>query len=374
MGEHLQRGNFMAEHSRITVDITPKQLDQAMAKEHRPSKIKMLLVIRLVLVKPQTAAEVAELVDLSKSRVQHIIEDFNRYGLDTFLDRENPEFHRQNAFLTKEQELAVLTSVEGQARKGLLVNSRLVKEALETRLDRTVSEMYVHDVLKRHGWRKVDPRPHHPKYNLPEQNAFKDAFAEKLEDLIESHPLGARPVIFMVQDEARFGRISETYSCWAPPGVRPEIAVQRVRQSFYLYGAFAPSAGQIEALLLPKANTEMMSLFLDHVGKEHAEKLVVMMCDRAAWHRSHALEIPENIVLLAMPPVSPELNPAERMWKWIRENHVGNRFFDDLQGAEDAVVEAFLKLDSDPEITRSITSFPYIFHAIQNLNSKFNFT
>lgn len=270
-----------------------------MAKEHRPSKIKMLLVIRLVLVKSQTATEVAELVDLSKSRGQHIIENFNRYGLNAFLDRDNPEFHRQHAFLTKEQELAVLTSVEGQARKGLLVNSRLVKEALETRLDRTVSEMYVHDVLKRHGWRKVDPRPHHPKYNLPEQNAFKDAFAGKLENLIESYPLGTRPVIFMVQDEARFGRISETYSCWVPPSVRPEIAVQRVRQSFYLYGVFAPAMGQIEALLLPKANTEIMSLFLDHVRKEHAEKLVVMICDRVAWHRSHTLEIPENIVLLS---------------------------------------------------------------------------
>ena len=363
----------MAEHSRITVKITPKQIDEAIAKEHRPSKVKMLLVIRLVLVKPKTAAEVAELVDLSKSRVQHIVEKFNREGLDAFLDRHNPEFHRQHAFLTKDQELAVLNSVEGQARKGLLVNSRLVKEALEARLEREVSEMYIHDVLKRHGWRKVDPRPHHPKYDPVAQNEFKDTFAAKLEDVIESHPLRKRPIMFMVQDEARFGRISETYSCWAPPRVRPEVAVQRVRQSFYLYGAFAPTGGQIEALLLPKANTDMMSLFLDYVGGEHPEKLIVMMCDRAAWHRSHALEIPENIVLLAMPPVSPELNPAETMWAWIRKNYLGNKFFDDLQGAEEAVVEAFLKLDSHPDIIQSITSFPYLSNAIQNLNLKFDF-
>jgi transposase len=222
----------------------------------------------------------------------------------------------------------------------------VVKAALEARLDRKVSEMYVHDVLKRHGWRKVDPRPHHPKYNIAIQNDFKDKFSAHLEELVAAHPLRERPLMFMVQDEARFGRISETYSCWAPPGVRPEVAVQRVRQSFYLYGAFAPVGGQIEALLLPKANTEMMSLFLDYVSGQHDEKLIVMMCDRASWHRSHALKVPENMVLLAIPAVSPELNPAETMWAWIRENHLGNKFFDDLQGAEDAVVDAFLELDS----------------------------
>jgi hypothetical protein len=73
--------------------------------------------------------------------------------------------------------------------------------------------MYVHDVLKRHGWRKVDPRPHHPKYNIAIQNDFKDKFSAHLEELVAAHPLRERPLMFMVQDEARFGRINETYSC-----------------------------------------------------------------------------------------------------------------------------------------------------------------
>ena len=83
------------ERKRLSIESAADLLDQAIAKEHRPSKVKMLLVIRLVLVKPQTAAEVAALVGLSKSRVQHLVEDFNRHGLDAFLDRDQPEFHRK---------------------------------------------------------------------------------------------------------------------------------------------------------------------------------------------------------------------------------------------------------------------------------------
>jgi hypothetical protein len=56
-------------------------------------------------------------------------------------------------------------------------------------------------------------------------------------------------------------RISRPHSCWAPPGRRPVVPAQVVREAVYVFAAVAPSLGELCSLVLPAANTEMMSLF-----------------------------------------------------------------------------------------------------------------
>ena len=85
----------------------------------------------------------------------------------------------------------------------------------------------------------------------------------------------------MAQDEACFGRISIPRRCLAPPKVRPLVARQIVRQYVYVYSAVAPATGEMTSLLLPRANTAMMNLFLEHVGKEFPDYFIVMQMDRA---------------------------------------------------------------------------------------------
>jgi len=92
--------------------------------------------------------------------------------------------------------------------------------------------------------------------------------------------------------------------------VRPQVAKQTVRESVYAYAAVAPELGQMTALVLPDANTQMMNLFLEQVSQEFTDYFIVMQVDRASWHRCDALVVPENIRLLLQPPYSPELNPT----------------------------------------------------------------
>lgn len=119
----------------------------------------------------------------------------------------------------------------------------------------------------------------------------------------------------MSQDEARFGRVSPLRRGFAPPGMRPHVTAQVVREYTYAYAAVAPQLGLMTALVLPRADTTMMNLFLKHVSETFADYFIVMQIDQAAWHRSKTLLIPDNIRLIYQPPYSPEVNPTEHIWE-----------------------------------------------------------
>ena len=93
----------------------------------------------------------------------------------------------------------------------------------------------------------------------------------------------------------------------------------------------------------------MFSLFLDEVAKTHCRELIVMFLDKAGWHTAKALTIPENVRLCYLPPYSPELNPAEHLWDEIREKWFPNLVFHHMDGVEDALMEALIALEDDPD-------------------------
>ena len=134
----------------------------------------------------------------------------------------------------------------------------------------------------------------------------------------------------MTQDEGMFGRVNIPRSSWAPMGIRPEVAKQIVRQSFYAYCCVIPKTGQLYSLVLPNCNTEMMNLFLDNVSKEYSSKEIIMQVDGAGWHRSKNLTIPSNIYFIFQPPYSPEVNSTEHIWEELREKYMHNKIYNSI--------------------------------------------
>jgi hypothetical protein len=169
-----------------------------------------------------------------------------------------------------------------------------------------------------------------------------------------------RPVLIMTQDEGRFGRISDPKACWVPAGIRPIVPKQIVREFLYVYAAVAPALGKMSALLLPYANTYMMNIFLRLVSQDFDEFYVVMVVDRAGWHSSSGLDIPENIEFIEQPSHSPEVNPTEHLWDEIREKDFHNTAFDSMKKLEDHLCKAIVKIQDDPTRLRSLTNFPYL--------------
>lgn len=164
----------------------------------------------------------------------------------------------------------------------------------------------------------------------------------------------------MFQDEAGFGRINKPKYCWCAKGVRPTVPCHHIREYRYAYGAVDPVSGDSSFLILPYSNTECMNVFLNHVSKEYANDEILMVCDGAAWHKSKALDLPDNIHLFFIPPGTPEMNPIEQIWKEIRKRGFRNEIFQTL----DKVIERLSHVINGLEnrTIQSITGRKWILH------------
>ncbi|KUM28389.1 transposase [Mesorhizobium loti] len=157
------------------------------------------------------------------------------------------------------------------------------------------------------------------------------------------------------KDEARIGQKNGTVRQWARRGTRPRQPADQRYKSAYLFGAICPARGAGAALALPFADTEAMQLHIDEISR-HVEKgaHAVLIMDRAGWHTTANLRMPENITPIFLPSRAPELNPVENVWQYLRQNWISNRVFDDYEAIIDAASEAWQKLIAAPETITSI--------------------
>ncbi|CAA9392403.1 MAG: hypothetical protein AVDCRST_MAG64-1247 [uncultured Phycisphaerae bacterium] len=176
-------------------------------------------------------------------------------------------------------------------------------------------------------------------------------------------PHGGRTRVFFM-DEARLGQQGTLTRVWAPRGSRPAAVKQTRYEWVYLYAAVEPSTGESVALLAPNVDTGTFNVFLRMLAAEvRAGEHVVLVMDRAGWHRSKALELPDCVTALLLPPYSPELNPVENLWHHLRSHHLSNRAYDDYDHLLDAGSEAWRRLT--PEVIRSVCACPYLERAGQ---------
>jgi hypothetical protein len=140
-------------------------------------------------------------------------------------------------------------------------------------------------------------------------------------------PINTRIEIWW-QDEARVGQKTKTTRRWAPRGSRPRARVDQRTKSAWIFGAICPQRGVGAALILPRCNTQAMQWHLEEISSQVApEAHAVLILDQAGWHTTGKLNIPSNITLLSLPPRSPELNPVENIWQFMRDNWLSNRIF-----------------------------------------------
>ncbi len=161
------------------------------------------------------------------------------------------------------------------------------------------------------------------------------------------------------QDEARIGQKGRVCHRWWSRGERPPGLCDPRYTWVHLFASVHPASGAGFALVLPVVSTEAMNLFLAEFSKRLADdEQAVMGLDQAGWHGSNDLVVPSNITLLLLPPYSPELNPVERLWLYLRERHLSHRLLDDYDAIVDACCDAWNQLT--PERINSLCNYPYI--------------
>jgi transposase len=166
------------------------------------------------------------------------------------------------------------------------------------------------------------------------------------------------PIEIWLQDEARVGQQGTHTYVWAPVGARVAMVRDNRHDSAYLFGAICPARGVGAAIIMPGVNTEAMNEPLMEISSHVARGAhAVLVCDGAGWHQSSGgLHVADNITLLPLPPYSPELNPMENVWEYLRGNKLCRLVWHSYQAIVDACKKAWDFLIKDPERIRSIGS------------------
>jgi hypothetical protein len=147
------------------------------------------------------------------------------------------------------------------------------------------------------------------------------------------------------QDEMRLGQKNSLVYQWAKKGTRPRQPKDQRYANAYVFGAVCPSRDTGVALIMPNADTEAMQMHIDAIGRaipSGAHALIIL--DKAGWHTTRRLEIPDNLTLVPLPPACPELNAAENIWQYLRQTYLANRVFESYAAILDAAQSAWCKL------------------------------
>ena len=183
-----------------------------------------------------------------------------------------------------------------------------------------------------------------------------------MSDAIAPHGGTART---FVMDEARLGQQGTLTRVWARTGSRPAAVKQTKYEWVYLYAAVEPASGESAALLAPNVDTGTMNAFLRILDAERKEgEHFVLIMDQAGWHKSRTLELPAGITVLLLPPYSPELNPVENLWHYLRSHYLSNKSYADYDALLAAGTDAYRKLT--PEVIRSVCGCNYLERAEQS--------
>ena len=160
-------------------------------------------------------------------------------------------------------------------------------------------------------------------------------------------------------DEHRVGLKPILRRVWAPIGERPIAKVYHRYEWLYLYSFVHPKTGQTESYIIPRVNIEWFNLaltaFASAVGAGE-NKIILLVIDQAGWHMSEKVVVPEGIYLEPLPPYSPELQPAERLWQ-LSDEPLVNKSFDTLDELEEVLVERCCILSQIPSKIQALTNY-----------------
>ena len=144
--------------------------------------------------------------------------------------------------------------------------------------------------------------------------------------------------------------------------MKPICPYQHKFENTYLFGAFSAVNGNSFLLELPFCNTQTFQIFLNEFSKEEPTELKVLILDNGAFHKSKALIVPDNIVLIFLHAYSPELNPAEKVW-WLLKREFACQTFKDMKDLKKHLFNAIKKLITVDRI-KSLCEYEYLLRSI----------
>lgn len=302
-----------------------------------------------------TAPAIAMAVGLTRRVVQERVYAYNEHG---FAALEEQRGAPAQPLLSAEEEAAFCQRVEAGPLPEDNVCSLRGKDyrrilAEEFGKYRQLSTIY--KLLHRFGYSCLRPRPRHQQTDPEQQRAFIADLPERLAQIAREHPDRRLRVYF--EDEARFGQQGTLTRVWAKKGSRPTAVRQTAYQYLWMLAAVCPETGHSAGLIAPHLDARYVNAFLQEFSQALApDEHAVLLWDGAGFHRSGKLQVPANITTVTLPAYSPELNPVENLWNYLRSHHWSNTAYADYDALENAALQAWKTSVANPDLIKTVCS------------------
>jgi transposase len=166
------------------------------------------------------------------------------------------------------------------------------------------------------------------------------------------------------QDESRFGLITKQKRVITAKGIKP---IGKYKHSYlykWLWGSFSPITGESFCMTTDGVCKDLFIKYLEDFSKHNPSELKIIVIDNAAFHSTKDIILPENIVLMPIPPYCPELNPAEKVWQWMKDK-IAMKIFDTLETLENKMDQIIENLEGD--LIKSITGYEFYLNAFYSV-------
>ncbi|TMX45428.1 IS630 family transposase [Photobacterium damselae] len=310
-----------------------------LASQQKSIQMKMRLLALAHFKDGHSRTQIAKFLKVSRTSVNKWVQTFLEEGLDGL--KEKPRTGRPPLLTPKQREQLSqyikdkAHDTQGGRLTGADIHAYIVKE-----FGKYYHPDSIYYLLNHMGFAWITSRSKHPQQSQAIQEDFKKFKFETILK-IPGH-IALKNVDIWFQDEARFGQQNTTTRLWAERGTSPRAVKQQQFEYAYLFGSICPQKGIGEAIVVPWVNKDIMIEHLKQISSvtEKGRHAIVIM-DGAGWHTEDIADDFQNISIIKLPPYSPELNPIEQVWSWLRQHYLANQSFSDYEDIVSKVCSAW---------------------------------
>ena len=314
------------------------------------------LQVMWLLLDGMAMAEVSRVTGFGVRWIEKLIHRWNGGGLAGLGDRRRDNAGREPV-LDAAARAGLAALLEGAPPDGGLWSGRKVAAWMSERLGRPVDAKLGIVYLHRLGFSLQRPRPQHAHSATPQERA---AFKKLCRTVAAARrQAGGRKVEVWAFDEHRLGLKPIVRRVWARRGRRPLAVSTHKYKWLYLYGFVRPRTGDVEWWVANGIGVDLFQKGLEAFARDVGagpNKTVVLLIDNAGWHISPRLKPPDGVRFCFLPPYTPELQPAERLWPLANEG-VANLQFDTLDQLTETLERRCNTLIDQPDLIKATTLF-----------------
>ena len=306
----------MANKFQVEIQETVEELEHRLERAITGvSKEKLLLLYWIATKRIKTREELATMLKRDESTIYRWLKTYKQGGITALLTvKKAPGKTPHIPPEVREKLIKKLQEPEGETSYGKL------QIWLEKECGIKVSYKVVHDLVhyKFKSYLKV-PRPQSNKVNEVAQTNFKKKLWEIIKVMIKYFGTG-QPVRIWCQDESRFGLITMQGRMITLKGVKPVGKKQWKRGNFYVYGVVEPATGEQYYQELARIDSNCFQEFLNEFGQKYSDYFNLIIMDNGSFHKALLLDWHDHVMPIYLPAYSPELNPIERLWSYVKKD------------------------------------------------------